>query len=278
LRQGWSGTAWLLQSCLALADGFAGDFILARGWGQEDSKSGCVALGVVTGAGRGRLAGGKKDNAEALRARSGVEKKTGERDDSPQSAQSTRSSEGEEKILRAVTSCGHEAQQCCARTSKHEEPARCRRYQSRLLDAVVGGFAGDDDVVDVGFAEAGAGDADEAAVGFEIVERGGADVAHAGFEAANELFGQSAERTLIRDAAFDAFGDGLAALAVGVVLYGGVTVGAGVHRSGGAHAAVGLEGAALIENCFAGGFFSAGEKAADHHAGSACGDGFRNVT
>ena len=50
-----------------------------------------------------------------------------------------------------------------------------------LFDAVVGGFAGDDDVVDVGFAEAGARDADEAAVGLEIVERGSSDVAHAGF-------------------------------------------------------------------------------------------------
>src|ERR1700722_165462 len=122
----------------------------------------------------------------------------------------------------------------------------------KLLDAVVGGFAGDDDVVDVGFAEAGAGDADEAAVGFEIVERGCADVAHAGLQAADELVCECAERTFVGDAAFDAFGDGFAALAVGIVLHGGVAVGAGVHRGGGAHAAVGLEGAALIENCFAG--------------------------
>jgi hypothetical protein len=69
-------------------------------------------------------------------------------------------------------------------------PIACFRYA--LLDAVVGGFAGDDDVVDVGFAEAGAADADEAAVGFEIVERGGSDVAHAGFEAADELFSERA--------------------------------------------------------------------------------------
>jgi hypothetical protein len=37
-----------------------------------------------------------------------------------------------------------------------------------LLHAVVGGFASDDYVVDVGFAEAGAGDAHEAAVGFQV--------------------------------------------------------------------------------------------------------------
>ena len=34
----------------------------------------------------------------------------------------------------------------------------------RLLHAVVGCFLGDDDVVDVGFAEAGGGDTDEAAL------------------------------------------------------------------------------------------------------------------
>ncbi len=92
------------------------------------------------------------------------------------------------------------------------------------------------------------------------------------------MLGESAERTFIRYAAFDAFGDGFAALAIRIVLHGGVTVGAGVHCGGRAHAAVRLEGAALIENCFAGGFFGAGEEAADHHAGSACGDGFRDVT
>ncbi len=35
---------------------------------------------------------------------------------------------------------------------------------------VVGGFAGDDDVVDVAFAEAGVGDADEAGVLLELVD------------------------------------------------------------------------------------------------------------
>ncbi len=39
---------------------------------------------------------------------------------------------------------------------------------SKLLHAIVGGFAGDDYVVDVTFAKAGGGDADEAAVGGEF--------------------------------------------------------------------------------------------------------------
>ena len=117
------------------------------------------------------------------------------------------------------------------------------------------GLRGDDHVVDVGFAQAGAGDADEAAVGFEIVERGGADIAHAGLQAADELVGERTERSFIGHAAFDAFGDGFATLAVGVVLHGGVAVGAGVHRGGGAHAAIRLEGAPLVEDRLAGGFF-----------------------
>ena len=116
----------------------------------------------------------------------------------------------------------------------------------------------------------------EAAVGLEIVECGGSYVTHAGFQAADELVGERAERTFIRDAAFDAFRHGFPALAVGVVLHGGVAVGAGVHCGGGAHAAVGLEGAALIENCFAGGILLCRRReAADHHhAGCACGDAF----
>src|SRR5580704_10132643 len=103
-----------------------------------------------------------------------------------------------------------------------EEPTRCRRYQSlSLLDAVVGGFSRDDDVVDVGFAESGAGDADEATVGLEIVECWCADVAHTGLEAADELLGECTERAFIRYTAFDAFGDGLSALAICIILHSG---------------------------------------------------------
>ncbi len=48
-----------------------------------------------------------------------------------------------------------------------------------LLDVVVRCFAGDDDVVNVAFAEAGVGDADEARVGLELGDRTAAQVAHA---------------------------------------------------------------------------------------------------
>ena len=143
-----------------------------------------------------------------------------------------------------------------------------------LFHAVVRGFLGDDHVVDVGFAEAGGGDADELAELGEFGKRACADVAHAALEAADELVGKAVERAFVGDASFHAFGNGLAAF--GAFL--GVAIGgAGLHGSSGTHAAIGLEGAALIENGFAGGFLGAGEEAADHHAGCACGDGFRNI-
>src|SRR6267378_385774 len=155
--------------------------------------------------------------------------------------------------------------------ASEERPLQLRR----LLHAVVGGFLGDDYVVDVGFAEAGGGDAHEFTFFGELVQGAGADVAHAAFEATDELIGEAVERSFIGDTAFDTFGDGFAAL--GRVLDDGVAVRARVHGASGAHAAIGLEGAALIENRFAGGFFGAGEKAADHDAGSAGGDSLGDV-
>src|SRR6266446_2064068 len=153
---------------------------------------------------------------------------------------------------------------------------RGNRVCGRLLHAVVGGFLGDDYVVDVGFAEAGGGDTDEFAFFGELVQGASADVAHAAFEATDELVGEAAERSFIGDAPFNAFRNGLAAL--GRVLDDGVAVRARVHGASGAHAAIGLEGASLIENRFAGGFFGAGEEAADHHAGSAGGEGLGDIT
>ena len=128
--------------------------------------------------------------------------------------------------------------------------------------------------MDVGFAEAGGGDANEFAELREFGEGARADIAHATFEAADELIGEAVERAFVGDASFDSFGDGLAAFRA----FLGITIrGAGFHCSGGTHAAIGLEGAALIKNCFAWSFFGAGEKAADHDAGGAGGDGFGDV-
>ena len=117
-------------------------------------------------------------------------------------------------------------------------------------------------------------DADEPAALLKILQIGGAAIAHAAAQAADKLIDQPAERTFVGDLAFDSFGHGLAAL-------GGflrVAIGrAGLHRAERAHAAIGLERAALVENRFAGGFLGAGEEAADHHGGSAGGDGLGDV-
>src|SRR5262249_36536200 len=141
--------------------------------------------------------------------------------------------------------------------------------------AVVGGFASDDDVMDVRLAKTGGGDADELGFFGEIFERGRADVPHAALQAADELIAKRGERAFVGDAALDAFGDGFAA--VGLILHDGVPVGTGVHGSDGAHAAIGLESAALVENRFAGRFFRAGEEATDHYARRASSDGFGDV-
>src|SRR6266478_5736544 len=166
---------------------------------------------------------------------------------------------------------GSIVQACCAdltRTARNGGPAF-------LFYAVVGGFAGDDYIVNVAFAKTGGSDAHEFAAlgeGFQVF---GADVAHAAAQAADELIGEGSQGAFVRDAAFDAFRDRLAAL--DFIFLGVAVGGAFFHGGGRAHAAVGLERAALVENRFAGSFFGAGEEAADHDAGGAGSDGLGNV-
>src|SRR6266403_4412840 len=150
------------------------------------------------------------------------------------------------------------------------------RRTSRLFHAVVGGFASDDHVMNVTFAESGGRDAHKFAPLGERFQVFGADIAHAAAQAADELIRQRGERTLVWDAAFDSLGYRLAALDVFFFLRIAVG-GAFLHGGGRTHSAVGLEGAALIENGFARRFFGAGEKAANHHAGRPSGDGFGDV-
>src|ERR1700730_4645541 len=142
--------------------------------------------------------------------------------------------------------------------------------------AVVGGFASDDHVMNVAFAESGGGDAHKFAALGECFQIFGADIAHAAAQPANELIGQSGQRTFIWNAAFDSFGYRLAALDIFLFLRVAVG-GAFFHGGGRTHAAVGFESAALIEDGFTGSFFGAGEKAANHHAGRAGGNGFGDV-
>ncbi len=66
-----------------------------------------------------------------------------------------------------------------------EWKANHKQPRSKLFHAVVGGFLGDDHVVDVGFTEAGSGDADEAAFFGEFGDGARADVTHTALQAAD---------------------------------------------------------------------------------------------
>ena len=74
----------------------------------------------------------------------------------------------------------------------HFERDVCGVVDWRLLHAIVRGFARDDDVMDVTFAQASGGDADEAGFFREFAQSWGADVAHATLEAADKLISQRA--------------------------------------------------------------------------------------
>ncbi len=158
-----------------------------------------------------------------------------------------------------------------------------------LLDAIVGSLAGDHYVVDVAFAESGAADAHEAGFLQEFGDGGAAAVAHAGFQSANHLVDDHGDGTAVGNASFNAFGNEFAE-AVGFAIDrrdggGGFAFGAleiafaGTLRHGAdrAHAAIGFEGAALIEDQFAGTFIGAGEERADHHRACARGQGLGDV-
>src|SRR6266446_3781842 len=131
---------------------------------------------------------------------------------------------------------GSIVQGCCAdltRTARNGCP-------TFLFYTVVGGFAGDDYIVNVAFAKTGGSDAHEFAAlgeGFQVF---GADVAHAAAQAADELIGEGSQGAFVRDAAFDAFRDRLAALDF---IFVGVAVGGAFFHGGGrADAAVGDDG------------------------------------
>ena len=132
--------------------------------------------------------------------------------------------------------------------------------------------------------------------GLQLLDGGAAEVAHAGAQAADQLVDHGFERAAIGDAAFDAFGDkfaeavgvavalavdgGALAVVVDVEIFGALEVAlAGALGHGGerTHAAIGLEGAALVEDGFAGALVDAGEERADHDDAGAGGDGLGDV-
>src|SRR3954470_14565191 len=84
-----------------------------------------------------------------------------------------------------------------------------RAYSTCLLNMVVGSLAGDDHVVDVGFAQTGIRDADETGIVLEFLDGSAAQIAHAGAQSTDKLVNHRFQRPTVGDAALDAFRDEL---------------------------------------------------------------------
>src|SRR5688572_1726729 len=136
-------------------------------------------------------------------------------------------------------------------------------WRMRLLRAVVGGFLGDDDAVNVALAQAGRADAHELRLGAQLVDGAAAGVAHARAQTAEELVDRLGEPAAVGHAPLDALGDQLAGLGhLGLEV---AVLGAGAHGAQRAHAAVDLVAAPLVEDDLARRLVGAGEERADHH-------------
>src|SRR5712691_12855592 len=123
--------------------------------------------------------------------------------------------------------------------------ARVAASRASLLHLIVRGFARDDDIVYVTFAEASDGDAHEPGALLQFRERRRAAIAHAASQPSHELVHQGAKLPLVRHAAFDALRDGLAALGAFLRVPVGGTRLHGAQRT---HAAICLERTPLVEN------------------------------
>src|SRR5438876_6904348 len=75
----------------------------------------------------------------------------------------------------------------------------------RLLQVIVRRLAGDDDVVNVALAQAGAADADKARLLLQFGNAGAADVTHPRAQAADELLRHHRKRTAIGNPTFNSF-------------------------------------------------------------------------
>src|ERR1044071_1887208 len=80
---------------------------------------------------------------------------------------------------------------------------------SSLFRSIIRRLFGDENVVHVAFAESGHRDAHEARHGFHFADGAAAEITHAGAQAADQLMDVERERSLIRNAPLDAFGDEL---------------------------------------------------------------------
>src|SRR5690606_13870167 len=96
------------------------------------------------------------------------------------------------------------------------ELCRCAMHcivLSGTVGSVVGDLFGDVYVLDVGFTHTGRGNFGELRFGSHVVDAGVNAVAHRGTDTTHQLVDDRQDAALVRDAAFDAFGDEL----VGIV-------------------------------------------------------------
>src|SRR5579871_744881 len=100
-------------------------------------------------------------------------------------------------------------------------PLRPEHTVSVLLDVVVGSLAGDDDIVHVALAQAGAGDAHELRPLLKILDTSAAEVTHARLQATYELVHHGFQRSAVRHSPFNAFRNefGEPVLAVALTLH-----------------------------------------------------------
>src|SRR5262249_50798370 len=114
-----------------------------------------------------------------------------------------------------------------------------------LLQTIVGGFFGDDDVVHVALAQTRRRHAQEPGAVAHLADGGAPAVAHASAQTADQLIDQLREQSLIRNPALDPLGHqfaaGLLLIAVGRALR---------HGAQRTHASIALESPALVQNCF----------------------------
>ena len=124
--------------------------------------------------------------------------------------------------------------------------------------------------------DAGGGDLDEPGLGAQGFYIFGSAISHTRPQSADELIDVSGERTFVRNLAFDAFGNEFGGLHL-VFLEIAIPA-AALHGAERSHPAIDLEGAAMVDDGFAGSLFRARKQVSDHHATGAGRDGFGNIS
>ena len=117
------------------------------------------------------------------------------------------------------------------------------------------------------------GNADKLCISAEIINGLCTAVAHACTKAAEHLEDRISQNALVGNTAFDAFRHQFLGIFLELAVLGSFC-----HRSHGTHAAIDFEGTSLIDFNGTGRFFCAGKQAAQHHAGTACGQCLHDVT